>query len=60
MLEHFKNRHIGPRSDQYSGMLSKLEIKSLDELIEAVIPKSILKPNVNLKIVSLPFQNLIS
>ena len=49
MLEYFKTRHIGPRSDQYSDMLSKLGIKSLDELIEAVIPKSILNSNVKSK-----------
>ena len=49
MLEYFKTRHIGPRSDQYSDMLSKLGMKSLDELIEAVIPKSILNSNVKSK-----------
>ena len=49
MLEYFKTRHIGPRSDQYSDMLSKLGIKSLDKLIEAVIPKSILNSNVKSK-----------
>ncbi len=49
MLEYFKTRHIGPRSDQYSDMLSILGMKSLDELIEAVIPKSILNSNVKSK-----------
>ena len=49
MFEYFKTRHIGPRDDQYSEMLLKLGMKSLDELIEAVIPKSILDSNVKSK-----------
>ena len=49
MLEYFKTRHIGPRNDQYSDMLSKLGLKSLDKLIEAVIPENILDSNVKSK-----------
>ena len=46
MFESFNTRHIGPRRNQYSEMLSKLGLNSLDELMEAVIPENILKSNL--------------
>lgn len=37
----FVNRHIGPRDEDLSKMLSEVGVKSIDELIEKTIPSSI-------------------
>ncbi len=37
----FKNRHIGPRSSEFTEMLDKIGASSLDELIDKTIPASI-------------------
>lgn len=39
--EHFENRHIGPSSSDTSEMLNKLNLGSIDELIDQTIPASI-------------------
>ncbi|GAB5538491.1 MAG: aminomethyl-transferring glycine dehydrogenase [Salibacteraceae bacterium] len=43
MIKHdsFQLRHIGPRKEEIDSMLETLKVKSIDELIEKTIPKSI-------------------
>ncbi|MFP4018531.1 MAG: aminomethyl-transferring glycine dehydrogenase [Bacteroidales bacterium] len=40
-IEKFVDRHIGPRDEDLPVMLKKVGVKSLDELIDKTIPKSI-------------------
>lgn len=40
-IEKFVDRHIGPRDEDLPKMLKKVGVKSLDELIDKTIPKSI-------------------
>ena len=40
----FLNRHVGLNDSDIKKMLKRLNIKSLDHLIEKVIPKNILSP----------------
>ncbi|MFW5978711.1 MAG: aminomethyl-transferring glycine dehydrogenase, partial [Bacteroidia bacterium] len=40
-IEKFIDRHIGPRDEDLPVMLKKVGVKSLDELIDKTIPKSI-------------------
>ena len=37
----FKNRHIGPSSDERDEMLASIGFNSLDELVESTVPQSI-------------------
>lgn len=39
--EHFDARHIGPNEQETSKMLSKLDLKNIDELIDQTIPQNI-------------------
>lgn len=39
--DRFKNRHVGPRNRDVEAMLHRLDLQSLDQLIEKVIPKEI-------------------
>ncbi|MBN2480516.1 MAG: aminomethyl-transferring glycine dehydrogenase [Bacteroidales bacterium] len=39
--DHFAYRHTGPRTTDLQGMLKKIGVESLDELIEKTIPASI-------------------
>lgn len=41
ITNNFADRHNGPKKDEIPGMLKKTGVKSLDELIEKTIPKSI-------------------
>ena len=40
-IDSFARRHIGPRPDQAAAMLRELGLESVDELIEATVPKNI-------------------
>ena len=40
----FINRHVGLNESDIKKMLKRLSIKSLDDLIDKVIPKNILSP----------------
>lgn len=40
-FDSFTHRHIGPRAHEIDGMLNKIGVKSLDELIDKTIPPSI-------------------
>ena len=40
-FDSFQNRHIGPRNSEIQGMLNKIGVSSIDELIEKTIPDSI-------------------
>lgn len=42
MRENFASRHIGPSNDEISNMLKTVGAKSLDEMIESAVPKTIL------------------
>ena len=42
LSDKFVNRHIGPREQELPQMLKTIGVKSLDELIEKTIPKSIM------------------
>ncbi len=42
LSDKFANRHIGPRDNELPGMLEKIGVGSLDELIEKTVPKSIM------------------
>jgi len=47
--ENFSSRHLGPRESEYAEMLEKCGVSSLDELIEQIVPSSImLKENLKL------------
>jgi len=46
ITNNFTIRHIGPSDDQIDHMLSELGFKSLDELIDNVIPKNIKQDNI--------------
>jgi glycine dehydrogenase len=47
--QKFVNRHIGPREEQFNEMLSVIGLKSLDELIEKLVPANIrLKKSLDL------------
>jgi glycine dehydrogenase len=49
-IEHFAFRHTGPRHDEIPAMLEKIGVRSLDDLIEKVIPNDIrLKEELQLK-----------
>ncbi len=39
--QEFSSRHIGPRESDYSVMLEKVGINSLDDLIDQIVPKAI-------------------
>lgn len=39
--DQFVNRHIGPSEDEIAGMLSDMQLASLDELLDKTIPKGI-------------------
>ncbi len=39
--DDFVNRHIGPSDEDILGMLETLDVPSLDQLIESVVPDSI-------------------
>lgn len=41
ITNNFSRRHIGPKADEIPGMLKKIGVESLDELINRTIPKSI-------------------
>ncbi len=43
-IDHFAYRHTGPRTEEIPGMLAKIGVASLDELIKKTIPSSILLP----------------
>ena len=48
-MAKFLDRHIGPREDQFSLMLKKIGVSSLDKLIEETVPDTIrLKEKLNL------------
>jgi glycine dehydrogenase len=48
--DHFAFRHTGPRQEEIAGMLEKIGVHSLDELIEKTIPSGIrLKEGLPLK-----------
>jgi glycine dehydrogenase len=38
---HFSNRHIGPSLQEQEEMLTKIGVKSIDELIDQTVPRSI-------------------
>jgi glycine dehydrogenase len=40
-MDHFANRHIGPREHEINRMLQKMGVSSLDELIAQTIPENI-------------------
>lgn len=40
-FDSFAGRHIGPRPEEVDGMLKKIGVKSLDELIDRTIPANI-------------------
>lgn len=40
-ITHFAHRHNGPGTDQIQGMLDKIGVRSLDELIDKTIPADI-------------------
>ena len=42
--DSFADRHIGPRPDEIENMLKVLGLSSLDDLVKATVPPSILKP----------------
>ena len=42
---HFLRRHIGPSENEIQDMLKMCEVSFLEELIEDIIPKSILDTN---------------
>lgn len=41
ITNNFSRRHNGPKQDEIPGMLEKIQVGSLDELIDNTIPKSI-------------------
>ncbi|MCD4731071.1 MAG: hypothetical protein K8R74_10745, partial [Bacteroidales bacterium] len=41
ITRNFIDRHNGPRKSEHDGMLKKIGITSIDELIEQTIPASI-------------------
>ena len=43
--DDFASRHIGPDEHEQQMMLASLGLSSLDELIEKVVPESILRPD---------------
>ncbi len=40
--DSFVNRHIGPRDNDLPGMLKTIGVRSVDELVEKTVPKSIM------------------
>ena len=42
--DSFAGRHNGPRPDEVTEMLEVLGLSSLDDLVKATVPPSILKP----------------
>ncbi len=43
LTNNFTRRHLGPRQDEIAGMLEKIGVKSLDQLIDDTIPRAIRK-----------------
>jgi glycine dehydrogenase len=43
-FDNFVNRHIGPNEEELAQMLSKIGVRSLDELIDKTVPASIRLP----------------
>jgi glycine dehydrogenase len=52
MNELFKERHIGPRKEQYLEMLSILGLSTLKDLTKTIVPENILDQNLD----SIPIQ----
>ena len=60
--ESFSDRHIGPRQSDLNAMLATIGVKSLDELIDHVVPSNIRLPkplNVDAAVSEVQFLSML-